>query len=309
MITHNLEEVLALADRVTVLRDGKVVGAALDTSAITEQDMAKLMLGKTVGSLARRGVAFDDRPVALSVEGLVVGPGRPPLDMCVRAGEIVGITGLPGSGYEAVPYLIAGARPAASGSLTTSIAHVDMTKGNVAAAMKAGIALVPERRDRDGLAFEMSIRDNIALPSIRKHGNRWFVGRRWQSAEANRAIEKLSIKTRSSDTLIRELSGGNQQKVLFAKWLSVNPRLLVLHEPTQAVDIGARQDILASIQSVADDGVGVLLTSGEPSDLVEICDRILVLGWHGTITELRTDSADDVLDAIYKEATPTEGST
>ena len=173
--------------------------------------------------------------------------------------------------------------------------------------MRAGIALVPERRDRDGLAFEMSIRDNIALPNIRKHGSRWFVGRGWQAAEAQGAIARLSIKTRSADTLVKELSGGNQQKVLFAKWLSVNPRVLVLHEPTQAVDVGARQDILTSIQAVADGGVGVLLASAEPSDLVEICDRILVLGRDGTVVELRTDSADEVLEAVYDESPATGG--
>ena len=307
MVTHNLDEVLALADRVTVLRDGKVVGAALYTSTITEQDMAKLMLGKTVGTLARRDLAFDDRPVAVTIAGLVSEPGRAAFDLTIRSGEIVGVTGLPGTGFETIPYLVSGARRSTAGRVVTESAEVDLTKGDVVDAMRAGIALVPERRDRDGLAFEMSIRDNIALPNIRKHGSRWFVGRGWQAAEAQGAIARLSIKTRSADTLVKELSGGNQQKVLFAKWLSVNPRVLVLHEPTQAVDVGARQDILTSIQAVADGGVGVLLASAEPSDLVEICDRILVLGRDGTVVELRTDSADEVLEAVYDESPATGG--
>jgi ribose transport system ATP-binding protein len=307
MVTHNLEEVLALADRVTVLRDGRVVGRGLATGELTEQDMAKLMLGRTVGSQSRRTTSFDDRPNALQLLQLVTAPGRPPLDITVRKGEIVGVTGLPGTGFETIPYVVCGARPAPSGTLRTASGTVDLAKGDVAGCMRAGVALVPERRDRDGLAFEMSIRDNIALPNIAKRGSRWFVGRGWQTAEAEAAVTKLSIKTRSVDTLIKELSGGNQQKVLFAKWLSVAPQVLVLHEPTQAVDVGARQDILGSIQAVADSGVGVLLASGEPGDLVEVCDRILVIGRDGEIVELRTDIADDVLEAIYGTAVPTAG--
>jgi ribose transport system ATP-binding protein len=307
MVTHNLEEVLALADRVTVLRDGKVVGPGLVTAELTEQDMAKLMLGKTVGSQSRREVSFEDRPTALELTGLVTVAGRPPLDIAVRKGEIVGVTGLPGTGFETIPYVVSGARPAPSGTLSTAAGTVDLAKGDVAGCMRAGVALVPERRDRDGLAFEMSIRDNIALPNIRKRGSRWFVGRGWQRAEAETAVKRLSIKTRSVDTLIKELSGGNQQKVLFAKWLSVSPAVLVLHEPTQAVDVGARQDILGSIHAVADSGVGVLLASGEPGDLVEVCDRILVIGRDGHVVELRTDSADEVLEAIYGTPAPTAG--
>jgi len=307
MVTHNLEEVLALADRVTVLRDGKVVGPGLVTAELTEQDMAKLMLGKTVGSQSRREVSFDDRPTALELQRLVTVPGRPPLDIAVRKGEIVGVTGLPGTGFETIPYVVSGARPAPSGTLRTASGSVDLAKGDVAGCMRAGVALVPERRDRDGLAFEMSIRDNIALPNIGKRGSRWFVGRGWQREEAETAVKRLSIKTRSVDTLIKELSGGNQQKVLFAKWLSVSPAVLVLHEPTQAVDVGARQDILGSIHAVADSGVGVLLASGEPGDLVEVCDRILVIGRDGHVVELRTDSADEVLEAIYGTPAPTAG--
>jgi len=307
IVTHNLEEVLALADRVTVLRDGKVVGAGLPTPTLTEQDMAKLMLGKTVGSLNRRGADHAASPVALSVEGLVTAPGRPALDIEVRAGEIVGVTGLPGTGFEAVPYLVSGARRAVAGRLRTQSGEADLTRSEVSTCLGAGIALVPERRDRDGLAFEMSIRDNIALPSMRARGSRWFVGRGWQGEVADAAVERLSIKTRSTDTLVKELSGGNQQKVLFAKWLSVSPEVLVLHEPTQAVDVGARQDILGSIQAVADSGVAVLLASGEPSDLVEVCDRILVVGREGDVVELRTDSADEVLEAVYQQGAPTSG--
>jgi ribose transport system ATP-binding protein len=302
MVSHNLEEVMALADRVTVLRDGKVAGAALPIAELTEQKMARLMLGKTVGALAPRGIDVSGRPAVATVTGLS-GEGLEGVDLEVREGEIVGLTGLPGSGFESVPYLITGARPAEAGTLRTRAGDVDLVHAGVVDCMAAGVALVPERRDRDGLALELAISDNIALPSLRSRGRSWFVGRRWQRTQAEGLIERLSIRTRTPATLIKELSGGNQQKVLFAKWLSLVPSLFVLHEATQAVDVGARQDILAAIQDVAGSGVGVLYVSGEPSDLAEVCDRILVHRPGLPFLELRGATADAVLDAVY--ATPT----
>ena len=302
MVSHNLDEVLALADRVTVLRDGKVAGAAVPTGTLTSQEMARLMLGKTVGALAPRGVDLTGRPVVARVTGLS-GDGVHDVELEVREGEILGLTGLPGSGFEAVPYLLTGARRARSGRLTTRVADLDLAGADVAGCMAAGVSLVPERRDRDGIALELAISDNIALPSLRSRGRSWFVGRRWQRRQAHDLIERLSIRARSVDTLVKELSGGNQQKVLFAKWLSVAPSLLVLHEATQAVDVGARQDILAAIQGVADSGVGVLYVSGEPTDLAEVCDRILVHRPGLPFLELRGATPDVVLDAVY--ATPT----
>ena len=302
MVSHNLDEVLALADRVTVLRDGKVAGGALPTSELTSQDMARLMLGKTVGALSSRQVDATDRPAVARVTGLA-GDGLEAVDLEVREGEIVGLTGLPGSGFESIPYLLTGARRATSGTLRTKAGDLDLARAGVADCMAAGVSLVPERRDRDGLALELSISDNIALPSLRRRGSSWFVGRRWQRQQSEELIDRLSIRTRTPATLIKELSGGNQQKVLFAKWLSIVPSLFVLHEATQAVDVGARQDILAAIQGVADTGVGVLYVSGEPSDLAEVCDRVLVHRPGLPFLELRGATADVVLEAVY--ATPT----
>ena len=304
MVSHNLEEVLALSDRVTVLRDGRVAGAALATAELGEADIARLMIGRTVGSVARRGARADDQPLRLEVAGLAL-DGRPPVDLAVRAGEVVGLTGLPGTGFESLPYAIGGARRASGGTVTTPVGRMNTGKGSPTAALRLGIALVPERRDRDGLAFEMSIRENIALPSISRRGRAWFVGRGWQNRQAAEAIGRLSIRARNAAMLVKELSGGNQQKVLFAKWTSVQPSVLVLHEPTQAVDVGARQDILQAISDAADSGTAVLLVSAEPSDLVEVCDRILVLSGDGQLSELRTADPDEVLDAVYS-GTPTQ---
>lgn len=300
MVSHNLAEVLQLADRVTILRDGHVAAGALPTAGVTEHDLARHMLGKAVESVVRSPRRAQPGEVVARVDGLD-GPGFAGVCFEVRRGEVVGLTGLPGSGFEAIPQLVTGGRPARRGTLTTLTRTLDLTKASVNACMTAGVALVPEKRILEGLAVELSIRDNIALPSVHRRGKPWFVARGWQDSEASSAIARLGIRTKSPHMLVKELSGGNQQKVLFAKWLSVHPDLLVLHEPTQAVDVGARVDILRSIAATAEQGVGVLLVSMEPSDLAETCDRVLVFGPGGTLRELRTDDPDQILQAIYSE--------
>jgi len=304
MVSHNLEEVLQLADKVTVLRDGVTAAAGLTTSGLTEQELARHMLGRAVDAVHRQDRILDEAPVGARVEDLT-GAGVHGLSLTVRRGEVLGLTGLPGTGFESVPKLVTGAVRATGGTLTTDRATVDLTKADVATCLQAGVALVPEKRIFEGLALELSIRDNMAVPNLRQRGKPWFVGRGWQDRSAREAIRKLSINTRSAKTLAKELSGGNQQKVLLAKWLSVTPELLVLHEPTQAVDVGARVDILRALRATAAEGTGVLLVSIEPTDLVEACDRILVVGRDGSVRELRTRDADDVLDAIYSETTTT----
>jgi len=299
MVSHNLEEVLALSDRVTVLRDGAVAGAGLETASLTEADLARLMLGKTA-DVVTKGDSRATGAVAARIEGLVL-DGHEPLSISVRAGEVVGVTGLPGTGFEQMPAFVSGAARPRGGMIATDAGRVDLTTCHVDQCLAAGIAMVPERRDRDGLAADLSIRDNLALPNVHRKGKPWFVSRAWQDTLTDEAIRRLDIKTRGGADLVKELSGGNQQKVLFAKWLSVAPVLLVLHEPTQAVDVGARADLLMTVRTIAESGTGVLLVSTEPSDLVETCDRVLVLHPGRAPQELRTNDPDDVLDAIYAE--------
>ena len=299
MVSHNLGEVLEVAHKVTVLRDGAVVGAGVETTTLTEASLARLMLGHTISSHVRSSaVALDDpRDAAAVVQGLEL-PGHAPLSLRVGAGEVVGITGLPGTGFELVPGRLAGASRG-PGRVRTSRGEVDLARAGVAACVDAGIAMVPERRISEGLAVEMSVRDNMALPNYKRRGRPWFVARGWQRTMATEAISNLSIKARGPADLVKELSGGNQQKVLFAKWLSVEPELLVLHEPTQAVDVGARNDILAAVSAAAARGAGVVLVSTEPNDLVEACDRVLVLHPGREPRELLATDPDDVLDAVY----------
>ncbi len=302
MVSHNLEEVLTISHRVTVLRDGRVAGAGLPTAELAESDLARLMLGKTVDAVVRVP-STQELPAgpAAEIAGLVV-DGRP-VSITVGRGEVVGLTGLPGTGFERVPYLLAGAVRAEGGTVTTPTRQVDLTRAEVADTLAAGIALVPERRVRDGLAVDLNVRDNLSLPNLRRRGRPWLVRRGWQSELTGHAVRRLGIKARSGEDLVKELSGGNQQKVLFAKWLATDPDLLVLHEPTQAVDVGARADLLRAVGDAAAAGRGVLLVSTEPTDLAEICDRVLVLHPGLEPRELRTDDPDVLLEAIYSVPT------
>ena len=282
LVSHSLLEVILVTERVTVLRDGVVVGDSLATADLTEAEIARMMLGRSLHKIEQRPIE-DVREPSIQIRDLS-GDTISALDFSIDEGEVVGITGLSGSGFESIPDL-SGARPATGGSITIDGERIYLATTTVRQCTKAGIALVPERRDRDGLALELSVRDNIALPTVIRKGRWWYLPRSWQDELAQDSSETLGIRPRDSSLLVRQLSGGNQQKVLIAKWLSVGPRLLILHEPTQAVDVGAHQEILRQIQKVANDGVSVLLVSVETMDIAEVCDRILVFSVDGTLAE------------------------
>jgi ribose transport system ATP-binding protein len=297
LVSHSLLEVKLVTDRVTVLRDGVVTGRDLVTDDYSEGGIARLMLGKHVGAVTREA-ARTHRRAAVRVES-VSGDTVPPISFNVGEGEIVGITGLTGSGFESIPYLLTGARRASGGFIEVGGKRVELKHASVRICSNAGIALVPERRDRDGLAFDVSVRDNVALPTASRLGHWWFLPRRWQRVMAMEMSDRLGIRPRDPSLLVRQLSGGNQQKVLIAKWLTVGPRLLVLHEPTQAVDVGARHEILKQMQRISKDGVSVILVSVETMDLVEVCDRILVYSATGLLAETASREPDEILGLVY----------
>ncbi len=300
MISNNLAELMEVADRVTVLRDGKVVANGASTADLTEGEIARFMLGSTVaGSADREHPAEQGAAPAVVVSGLT-GRQLESVDFSLGRGEIVGISGLPGNGYEEIPYLLAGAQRATSGRIEVAGKSLDLAKASILTMIRAGVVLVPERRDRDGLAFEQSVRDNIALPALRFHGKPWFVARGWQRRTADKAGAELGIRPRNSQLLVKQLSGGNQQKVLLAKWFNLGPTLLVLHEPTQAVDVGARQDILNALRRAADSGMSVLLVSAEPDDLAAVCDRVLVYTPGQGLRPVTELTPDQLIEQIYQ---------
>lgn len=305
LISHSLPELLEVTDRVTILRDGSVTGDGLPTADLTEAEIARRMLGSDALStdVGYRDPLTDDATASLREPAIVVnglsGRRLRDLSFTVGPGEVVGVTGRPGSGYEDLPYLLTGAVRPATGRLESGPTSLDLSRASIADCHRAGLALVPEQRGQHGLAVDLSVRDNVTLPNLRRHGRRWFVGRAWQQAESDAAVQTFDIRPRDVNRLVKSLSGGNQQKVLLAKWLGSRPRVLVLHEPTQAVDVGARRDILLAIRRATDDGVAVVLVSGEPSDLCAICDRIYIVSADGHLQDATTRSPDELLDHVY----------
>ncbi|SHN74951.1 sugar ABC transporter ATP-binding protein [Cryptosporangium aurantiacum] len=300
LITHRLEEVTEAADRVTVLRDGVAVEADRPTDGLTEAELVHLLLGRALENLDRPTPPATGERAPIVVSG-VSGRLVRPVDLEVRPGEVVGVTGLPDSGYEELPYLLAGVSPAAGGTVRLADTTLDVRRTGPLAAIAAGVVLVPESRDRQGLAFDMSIAENVVLPcmNVRSHGVR-PVDRRTEKARVAKWVTELDVRPPVPSLPVGKLSGGNQQKVLLAKWLSTDPQLLLLHEPTQAVDVGARRAIIAAIHDAAARGCAVLVAGCDENELSLLCDRVLVFR-DGRVAEELEDKpgADAIVAAIH----------
>ncbi|MEV5529287.1 sugar ABC transporter ATP-binding protein [Streptomyces prunicolor] len=304
LISHQLEEVVEATDRVTVLRDGAVVEAGLPTSEVDEVSLTRMMLGRHLVTHGRVGSQVKDEVVA-SARGLAVGPVTG-LDLDVRRGEILGLTGLIGSGFVETAEALAGARPADAGTLSVHGRELalDRKRGCTEEFVDAGVAFVPERRLEAGVAGELSVADNLTLPRVRGRGGRLRTGSAWQAEETAAMIAKLDIRPPHPQAPVHTLSGGNQQKVLLGKWLAGAPNLLVLHEPTQAVDVGARHDIIDAVREAARDGCGIVLASIDPVDLAVLCDRVLVFRDGRVAKELSGELEQDaIVQAVFGDDT------
>jgi ribose transport system ATP-binding protein len=300
LISHQLEEIVEAADRVTVLRDGEVIETGLATGDVDEAALTRLMLGRHLVTHGRvDSHARDD--VAAAISNLSAGQVTC-LDLAVRRGEIVGLTGLMGSGFEDVAEAAGGARRADSGELTVGSRKISLTgrRASCEEFIRAGVGYVPERRLDEGLAAEISVADNITLPRVRSRGSWLRAGRAWQADETAAVIAKLDIKPPDPSAPVGTLSGGNQQKVVLGKWLAGQPDLLVLREPTQGVDVGARHDIIDAIREAARGGCGVLVASIDAADLAVLCDRVLVFRDGKVTGELTGDlDQDGIVHATF----------
>ncbi|MGY2079566.1 sugar ABC transporter ATP-binding protein [Modestobacter sp. SYSU DS0657] len=309
LVSHQLDEVIALTDRVTVLKDGRVAAAGIPTARTSRREITRLMLGADADTQALHD-AVPTRPgtAVLQLRG-VTSPTLHALDLTVRAGEVVGVTGTTGAGHDELPYVLAGVS-AGRGNVRVEGEQIDLAGADPRVLLDAGVALVPQGRAQQGLAVSMSAQDNLSLPRVRARSGRWRVTSHWQREEFAWVVEHLGIAPPRGDLLVAALSGGNQQKLLLGKWLVAGPSVLVLHEPTQAVDVGARRDILRSIREAAAAGAAVLVSSIDNEDLATVCDRVLVLDG-GTVTrELRAPlTADQVLDAVFHSESTTSGTT
>jgi monosaccharide-transporting ATPase len=293
-ISHRFDELYAICDRVTVLRDGKLV-ATRELAGLERLDLVCLMLGKPREALRAGTTAFGHRHAApaaaanggtplLHAEALARGAKLRGVSVDVRPGEIVGLAGLLGSGRTETARAVFGAAPSEGGAVYFAGARLDPRSPDDA--IRAGVGFVSEDRKAEGIIPELSIRENLtlaALPALTRFG---VVSRHRQRELVDRFMKRLGIKATSADQRIRELSGGNQQKVLLARWLCTDPKLLILDEPTRGIDIGAKGEIQHLVNELAESGLGVLMISSELEELVEGSTRVVVLRDGRNVAEL-----------------------
>ena len=282
-VTHRLEEVRAIAHRVTVLRDGVRVatGATRDYS---DRDLVELIVGRTMADLYPvPGEVRED--VVLSAHS-AAGSEVTPFDLRLHRGETVGVTGLAGMGQESIPYLLFGADPAASGTLVLNGKSVDLRSLRPNAAIRLGLGLVPGDRLRHGGSASASVMENVTLPTLRRYFRFGRIDRRKERGHVVELIRALDVRPPDPRRRFAELSGGNQQKVVLAKWFSSKPLVLLLHEPTQGVDIGARQEVFQHIRDFTRGDGAVLISSTEYQDLASLCDRVIVFRDGRVVAEL-----------------------
>jgi ABC-type sugar transport system ATPase subunit len=270
-ISHRLNEVFAICDSITVLRDGRVTGT-LAVADADEDRVIRMMVGRDLESQFFREGAQRGEP-RLRVRGLTAGSIRSPVDVEVRAGEVLGIGGLVGSGRTTLLEAIYGLIPR-SGDVLVDDAIV--SAGNPRAAMRAGIGFVPEDRRASGLAMEQSVRANATLVLTGSRSLLRPVSPEREQQVIQPLFDRLALKARNLRAPVRTLSGGNQQKIVLGRWLAQRPKVLLLDEPTRGIDVGTKRQIYDLIHAFAEEGMSVVLVSSELPELLGLCDRIVV---------------------------------
>ena len=303
-VSHRLDELYAICDSITILRDGATVDER-PIHTITKLELVAKMLGKDLGSVQRSGqTSFDasrhhaSQQVLLDAVGLREGHKLQHVNLRVYEGEIVGLAGLLGSGRSEVARAVFGADSIDAGTITVDGKEVHFRTPEDA--IRAGIGFCSEDRKIDGIIPDLSVRENLtlaALPTLTRYG---VVDRKQQEEIVNRFIQRLGIKTSGPNQKMRELSGGNQQKVLLARWLCLNPRLLLLDEPTRGIDVGAKGEIQKLVEDLAEAGMGVLLISSELEEIIEGSDHVVVLHDGTTVANFSRQglSQDAILSAM-----------
>ena len=305
-VSHRMDELYRVCESVTVLRDGRVVHSG-PLKNLPRIELVSKMLGREIKQIREEGVtAFGEeheveREPLLKAENLSGMRKLHDVSVSIRPGEVVGLAGLLGSGRSETARAIVGAFPLDGGSVL--LAGKPLKKGKIKAAMRAGIALLAEDRKTDGIIPNLSVRENIvlaALPTLSPFG---LVSKAKQDKIVKIFMERLRIKAASPEQKVSELSGGNQQKVLLARWLATGPKILLLDEPTRGIDVGAKAEVQALIDELAQEGLGVLLISSELEELIDGSDRVVVLRDGSVVGELTGDriTEENVLTAIAAE--------
>jgi ribose transport system ATP-binding protein len=271
-VGHRLKEVLAVCDRITVLRNGSKV-ATVETDKTSEREVVALMLGYELESFYPRTHVVADASDVLRVDG-ISGNILSEVSFSVRAGEVVGVTGLSGMGHDELPYLVSGFAPRRGGSVAVDGRHIGR---GIRAALRAGISLVPGNRQRDALWMQGTAQENLTVPFLRRFTTRLGLSPGRQRSFAAEQMRTFDVRPHTPRLLVQNFSGGNQQKMVLSRSLASNPRVLVLHEPTQGVDVGAKKELHQFIRNAANEGAGVLMCSSDAEEVAESCDRVLIL--------------------------------
>ena len=298
-ISHHMEEILRVADRVTVLRDGKVVGT-LDRESASLPEVIRMVVGKDLAE----GITRPEIPKGeelMRVDGLTKSGCFEDITFSLRQGEILGIGGLVGSGRSEIAACIFGAQHPTGGKINIGGNNVRIK--SPLSAIKKGIIFVPEERKTQGLILNHSVISNLSLAILRFISTVSFIKQKQRVSIAKGMIEKLRIKTTNLQQPVGHLSGGNQQKIVVGKWLPLNPKICILDQPTRGIDVGAKQEIYNLIIDLASSGSGVILISDELPELIGLSDRILVIGkGHITAEFVRGGvDQDQLLAAIVRQ--------
>jgi simple sugar transport system ATP-binding protein/ribose transport system ATP-binding protein len=301
LVSHFLSEVLELADTVTILRDGRLVRTA-SASEETEASLIDGMLGRTLGSVfpPKPPPPADARTV-LRVEDLHA-PGVNGISLTVGAGEIVGLAGLVGAGRSELAHAVFGSARRSAG--TVQVNGEDVRPHSPTRSLRHGIALIPESRKEQGLLLQRAIRENVTLSSLGSYSRlTWVAGRRERHA-ARAALDDVTVRTKSTQSPVASLSGGNQQKVMFARALLGRPGMLIADEPTRGVDVGSRRAIYDLLVEQAGRGAGVLVISSDLEEVLGLAHRVLVIRGGRIVAELSGDqlTEEHVLTAAFAES-------
>ncbi|MCS7252257.1 MAG: sugar ABC transporter ATP-binding protein [Thermoflexus sp.] len=295
-ITHRLEEVFRIADRIVVLRDGKRVGS-MPTYKATRDEVIRLMVGRELGDLFRKQKA-EIGPPLLEVRGLTRRGVVENVSFTLHRGEILGLAGLVGAGRTETVRMIFGADPKDAGEILIEGKPVKIKSPRDA--MEAGIGFVPEDRSNHGLILSLSVLENIALPSLNQYTRLGiWLNRIGLYKTAREFVDKFSIRVAHLQQKAMFLSGGNQQKVVVAKWLALRPRILIMDEPTRGIDVGAKAEIHALMNRLAQEGVGIIMVSSELPEILGMSDRILVMARGRVMTVLSREEATQELIMAY----------
>lgn len=280
-VSHRLDEVLDLADRTVVFRDGRVV-AELDRDSMTTESIVAAMIGSSAGVVEKVDRNYGDPVLSLRD---VKGERVDGISFDVRAGEIVGVSGLIGSGAETLGSIVSGARARWNGDV--AVAGSELPAGRVSTSIRRGLAWAPAERQTKGAVMTWTVRENVTLPELRTvTGPIANLRLGAEQRDAARWISRLSVKPDEPEAYMSQLSGGNQQKVVLARWLRTDPHVLWLDEPTQGVDVGAKASIHALIADAAGLGKGVVVSSTDTAELVSLCHRVFVLDNGKVVAEL-----------------------